>query len=349
MIKSRCPNCEALLGFDDHLAGHQVRCPRCKVTMTVLPPEAKPARPHSPRPEIHVTKVAPQRVAAAAGVSGDPGPDPGGRANGGKADAGVTESDPLAAIAQAEAEVVPHAHPHQHHGGGDDQHHHHAHHHHPRLPHHRRNKHATLVLVIGFLMIAAFGIGFFTGSSYRNFALSDAGRLLPPDTTLDDFVPAPPKATRSAFAGAEDDTPKSFKPAAASATPRAINTPTSPAPQVRTDTNARRYAIVFVGFGGYQDDAGRSRIQFWLSNSTDKQIANVKGRVQVFDENDQHLGDLELIYRDGIPEGGNAVATDSWKLPSDVVERFANEPKKLRYKFETDTVAYANGESETFE
>lgn len=332
MIKSRCPNCEALLGFDDHLAGHKVRCPRCKVTMTVLPPQAQPARPQSPRPEIHVVQNTPQHAAA---------PGQGGVSAGGAV--AVLDNDPLAAIAQAESAVDGP----QDHSDGGGHHHHHVRHHH----HRRGNNTTTMVLVIAFLMIAAFGMGFFTGSSYRNFALSDAGRLLPPDKTIDDFVPAPPVAGKHAAPQINEpvaNAAASITPDAPD-TPTAINTPSAPAPQIRSATNPRRYAIVAVGFGGYQDDAGRSRLQFWLSNSTDKAIESIKGRVQVFDENNEHLGDLELLFRDGIPDAGNAVATESWDLTGPIVTNFINDGKKLRYKFETDSVTYKGGASEVFE
>jgi hypothetical protein len=246
-------------------------------------------------------------------------------------------ADPLAEIVQAESAGSPHDH-------DAGSHHPHVRHHHHARRHHNT---ATLVVVIAALMIAAFGIGFFTGSSYRNFALSDAGRLLPPDKTIDDFVPAPPVADRRAFA--DDSAAAPSADASASIAPAAINTPVAPAPQIRAATNPRRFAIVAVGFGGYQDDAGRSRIQFWLSNSTDKAIESIKGRVQVFDENNEHLGDLELAFRDSIPEAGNAVATETWELSGLIVTSFLNDGAKLRYKFETDSVTYAGGASEVFE
>lgn len=317
MIRCRCVNCEALLGLEDHLAGHRIKCPRCGAKWTVPPPTSD--RPGSPRSEIHVVEEPPAK-----------------------------SDDPLAAIAQAETGGAGEsASSHAHHGHGR---------HHPR-PRKKKNTATLVVVIAVLMATAfgiglLVGSGYRSESLRQADRLLPPGHRLDQYTLIESSKPEKPAEAKTAAAPEASEPPQaavqSIKPMQAepAAADAAANVPV-PGPKQANDP--MRYAIVSVGFSAYQDEAAGSRIQFWVSNTTKRVIKQVAGRVQVYDAADEHLADLELTYDDEIPVDGSGIATETWQLDQALARTFKQDAKSLKLRFETDTVTYADGTRDTFQ
>ncbi|MBI1370529.1 MAG: hypothetical protein GC162_17980 [Planctomycetes bacterium] len=312
MLRFRCANCDALLGLDDQLAGHKVRCPKCKVAITVPPPGGEPARPASPtamQAEARVYRPdAPQQP--------------------------ITEA-PVFELAH---EPAMHS-PAPDHAAGS---HLHAHAH-SKLMRKKRKNSGSMIAVIALLMVVAFGFGYLAGRGYEKHAMIEADRLLPEGVSFDSLTG---KSTRTPPAAAPSYTAASS--AAPGSAPLAAPPAAAPVATNFAADNERRRKIIGVGFGQMSDDNGMTSLQFWLSNGTQKPVARLTGRVRVFDQLKEHLGDLELAYNDTLAVDGNGVATQTYQLTGPILEALTDKPKDLRYEYEIDTITYADGSSESY-